>query len=180
VNETYRKSVLVYEIAGMLFIIMLGSLLHFTFEWSGKQPVVGILSAVNESVWEHLKLAFWPTILFMLIGCYALKRKATNLFLGKTIGVCLMIVFIPIVFYAYTAITGKSIFMIDIFTFVAAVIIGQLASYKLLTFRKLSEEFDRIAIIVLLLLAIMFILFTFYPLPLPFLRDPNTGKYGIP
>lgn len=55
-----------YELAGIIFIIAFGSVLHFTFEWSGRQVAVGVFSAVNESVWEHLKLGFWPAIAFAL------------------------------------------------------------------------------------------------------------------
>jgi hypothetical protein len=163
----------------MVFIIILGSALHFAFEWSGSQPVVGMFSAVNESVWEHLKLAFWPALLFMLTEYGPTKKTTTNFTLAKTADVCLMIIIIPIVFYSYTAITGKSVFVIDISTFVVAVVIGQLSSYKLLTYRKLSKNFDRISLIILVLLGIAFVLFTFYPPQLPIFRDPITGKYGI-
>lgn len=43
-----------------IFISVLGVLLHFTYEWSGDNAVVGLFSAVNESTWEHLKLLFFP------------------------------------------------------------------------------------------------------------------------
>ena len=49
-----------FEIISTFFAIALGTLLHFTFEWSGNNPVVGIFSAVNESTWEHLKILFFP------------------------------------------------------------------------------------------------------------------------
>ena len=180
VNASDRKSVLVHELIGMVFIIILGSILHFTFEWSGNQPIVGVFSAVNESVWEHLKLAFWPALLFMLIE-YALLRKAANNFaFAKTISVYVMVIIIPIVFYSYTAITGKSIFVIDISTFIVAVIIGQISSYKLLTYKKLPENLNRVSLIALILLGLAFVLFTFYPPQLTIFRDPITGKYGIP
>lgn len=164
----------------MVFIIILGSILHFTFEWSGSYPIVGVFSAVNESVWEHLKLAFWPALLFMLIEYVLLKKSTNNFFMAKTVSVFLMIIIIPIVFYSYTAVTGESVFIIDISTFVVAVIIGQLSSYKLLTYKKLSENFNRISLIALILLALAFVLFTFYPHQLSIFRDPITGKYGIP
>jgi hypothetical protein len=175
-----KKSVLVYELTGMVFIIILGSVLHFTFEWSGSQPIVGVFSTVNESVWEHLKLAFWPVLLFMIIEYALLKKRANNFALAKTIGVYFMVSIIPIVFYSYTAITGKSIFTIDISTFIVAVIIGQLSSYRLLTHERLSENINRVSLIALALLGLAFVLFTFYPPQLPIFRDPNTGKYGIP
>lgn len=174
------KSVFVYELIGMIFIIFLGSALHFTFDLSGHQPIVGVFSAVNESVWEHLKLAFWPALFYVIIEYRLLKKLTNNFFFSKTVGTCLMIIIIPIVFYAYTAVTGESIFIIDISTFVIAVIIGQLSSFKLLTYRKLPENFNRISLIALVLLALAFILITFYPPQLPIFRDPVTGRYGIP
>lgn len=180
VNVSERKSVLAYELIGMVFIIILGSVLHFTFEWSGNQPIVGVFSAVSESVWEHLKLAFWPALLFLFIEYALLKKTANNYAFAKTIGVYLMVIIIPIVFYSYTAITGKGIFVIDISTFIVAVIVGQLSSYKLLTYKKLSENLNRVSLIALVLLGLAFVLFTFYPPQLPIFRDPNTGNYGIP
>ena len=178
-SKVNGKSLLVYELIGMLFIILLGSALHFTFEISGKSPFVGVFSAVNECVWEHLKLAFWPALLYMFIEYAPLKKSVNNFLFAKTAGACLMIVLIPIVFYSYTAVAGESIFIIDISTFVIAVVIGQLLSLKLLSYKKLSDNYNRISIILLVLLALAFALFTFYPPQLPIFRDPNTGKYGI-
>jgi len=181
VSQVSRRSVLVYELVGMVFITFLGSMLHFTFELSGGNPVVGAFSAVNESVWEHLKLVFWPALLFMFIEYMLFRRKMINNFaLAKTAGVYLAIIIIPVIFYSYTAITGESIFLLDISTFVFAVIVGQLLSYKLLTYRKLSDGFNRISLVLLAVLGIAFVLFTFYPPQLMVFRDPVTGKYGIP
>jgi hypothetical protein len=180
-SQVNNRSVFVYELVGMVFVILLGSMLHFTFELSGGNPLVGAFSAVNESVWEHLKLVFWPALLFMLVEYMLLGKKLINNFaLAKTASIYLAIVIIPIVFYSYTTITGESIFLLDIATFIFAVIIGQLLSYKLLTHKKLSEGFNRMFLVLLVLLGIAFVLFTFYPPQLIVFRDPVTGKYGIP
>ena len=61
-NRTKSKSIFGYELAGIVFIVIIGSMLHFTFELFGHQSVVGVFSAVNESMWEHLKLGFWPAL----------------------------------------------------------------------------------------------------------------------
>ena len=107
-------------------------------------------------------------------------RKSTNNFwFAKTVGIYLMPITITAVFYSYTAITQKSIFAIDITTFIIAVIIGQLASYKLLTYKKLSDNFGKIGIIGLAILDIAFILFTYYPPQLPIFKDSVTGEYRI-
>jgi Family of unknown function (DUF6512) len=179
-NEPKSTSIFHYELVGMIFIIILGSILHFTFDFLGQNPVVGVFSAVNESVWEHLKLAFWPAMLFMLLEYRPLRKSANNYFLAKMLGVCLMIILIPIIFYSYTAITGKSIFVIDISTFVIAVVIGQVLSFKLLIYKKLSQNYDRLSIVGLILLAAIFALFTFFPPHLLIFRDPLTQNYGIP
>jgi hypothetical protein len=168
-----------YEFIGMVFIIVLGSVLHFTFEWSGSQPVVGVFSAVNESVWEHLKLAYWPALLFLLVEYVPLKKAVANFFLAKTVGVYLMVLIIPAVFYSYTAFTGESILAVDIGSFVVAVVVGQLASFKLLTHRRLSEKFAWISLGALVALGIAFAVFTFAPPHVGVFRDPVTGGYGI-
>ena len=36
-----NKTVFIYELIGIVFIIFLGSALHFTFALSGNQPIVG-------------------------------------------------------------------------------------------------------------------------------------------
>lgn len=174
-----RKSVFSYEVIGMFFIIILGSLLHFTFEWSGHQPIVGVFSAVNESVWEHLKLGFWPALFYAIIECRLLKKSTNNFLFAKTVGIYLIPIIIPILFYSYTAVLEESVLVIDILTFVVAVIIGQLVSYKLLTYRELPDMLNKISLVALVLLGVAFVLFTFYPPHLPLFRDPVTGEYGI-
>ena len=49
-----KKSILLWELAGIIFIVVLGSVLHFAFEWSGRWTPIAPIAAVNESVWEHL------------------------------------------------------------------------------------------------------------------------------
>jgi hypothetical protein len=174
-----RKSVFSYELIGIIFITIFGSVLHFTFELAGHQPVVGVFSAVNESVWEHLKLGFWPALLYAVIEYRYLKKTTTNFLFAKTVGIYLIPIIIPILFYSYTAILGESVLVIDISTFVIAVIVGQLASYRLLTYRELSENLNKISAVALVLLGVAFVFFTFYPPQLPIFRDPVTGEYGI-
>ncbi len=174
-----RRRILFFELAGIAFIVIFGSILHFTFEWSGSQAAVGVFSAVNESVWEHLKLGFWPAIVFALIEFKYLKKSTNNFLFAKTVGIYLIPVVIMVIFYSYTAILGESILVIDILSFVIAVIVGQLVSYKLLTAKTLPYNLDRISLIALILLGLAFVLFTFYPPQLPMFQDPITGEYGI-
>lgn len=167
-----------WELIGIIFIILLGGALHFAFELSGENPIVASFSSVNESVWEHLKLAYFPSILFLLIKYPFLRSIANNFVWAKTVGVYLMVGVIPLIFYSYTAFTGTSIFAIDIASFIIAVVVGQLVSYRLLVTRQRKKVWDWIALVFLIVLEVMFVLFTFYPPHLVPFRDPVSGSYG--
>jgi hypothetical protein len=145
---------------------------------SGFNPFVGVFSAVNESVWEHLKLGFWPALMYTLIEYRQIKKQTNNFFLAKTIVPFTIIAVITAIFYSYTSITGESIFLIDITSFFIAVIIGQYLSYRLLTYNSLAGWTEMVALALFILLGILFIVFTFYPPHLPPFQDPISGDYG--
>ena len=69
-----RNKILIFQIVSTIFIIILGTILHFTFKWSNKNPLVGSFSAVNESTWEHLKLLFFPMLITTIIGYFLYRR----------------------------------------------------------------------------------------------------------
>ena len=146
---------------GTVFIMFLGSALHFTYALSGNNPAVGSLSPVNESVWEHLKMVFWPSLFWILITILPLRKAVSNFFSAKAIGTYVMVITIPAVFYSYTALVGESILAIDIATFIIAVIIGQFVSYKFFKQSTIGGSTEKIALIALLLLALVFVVFTF-------------------
>ena len=62
--------------AGILFTLIIGTLLHFTYEWSGENPFVALYSPVNESVWEHLKLLFFPVLLYTFFEIIVLYKTS--------------------------------------------------------------------------------------------------------
>jgi len=172
------KSILIFELVGIFFIVLLGSALHFTFELSGGNPVVGVFSAVNESVWEHLKLSFWPALLYAVIEYRYLNKKTGNFLPAKTIGIYAMPLVIVSSFYLYRAFSEENL-VLDILIFIVAVAIGQLASYKLMLWKETPIICTKIFIIALIVLACLFLIFTFYPPHLPLFYDPTSGGYGI-
>ena len=50
-----------------------GAALHFLYDLL-PGPLTALFSPINESVWEHLKLLFWP----MLLGAVFLSRRSRN------------------------------------------------------------------------------------------------------
>ncbi len=175
------KRALVLEVVGTLFIIFLGTALHFTFASSGNNPIVGSFSAVNESVWEHLKMPFWASIFWLLITTFLIRKNVSNFFSAKAVGIILMLVIIPVVFYSYTAFT-KEILAVDIATFIITVVIGQavsLALYRQQTTAR-TKWFEIAGLTTIIVLAVMFVAFTFYPPHLQIFFDTEACRYGIP
>jgi hypothetical protein len=173
------NKILKWELFGILFVFLLGALLHFFFEWSGDSPIVGAIASVNESVWEHFKQGFWPMLLFALIEYKYLRSYVNNLFTAKAVAVYMIPIITAIIFYAYTAVVGEEILIFDILIFAAAISIGQMTSYRILKSKKLPKNIEKISLFFILTLALILILFTFYPPHLPIFQDP-TGIYGIP
>jgi len=176
---TVKRSILIWELAGIVFIVVLGSLLHFAFEWSGGWTPIAPIAAVNESVWEHLKLGFWPALAYAVLEYSRFGKSANNFSSAKTLGIYLIPITIVVLYYSYTGILGHGLLIVDIVIFVEAVIVGQLVSYGLLTTSPLPGRLNRFAPIALVVLGILFVLFTFHPPQLPLFRDSVTGAYGI-
>jgi hypothetical protein len=174
-----KRSILKWELVGIAVISVLGSALHFVFEWSGSWAPVGVIAAVNESVWEHFKIAFWPALFYAIFEYLFLRRATKNFMLAKAIGIYVMPMAIALIFYSYTAIIGHEILIVDILTFFVAVALGQLTSYKILTIRQLPAWSEKAGLALVILLALAFGVFTFYPPHLSVFRDAVSGGYGI-
>ena len=175
-----NKTILRWELAGIAFVFLLGALLHFVFGWSGESWIVGAIAPVNESVWEHFKLGFWPMCLWTAIEYRVLQPLTRNFLPGKAVAVYMTPIVTGIMFYAYKGIVGRDILIVDIIIFALAVTIGQLTSYRITTSRPLPGYANPVALALILLLASMLIVTTFYPPHLPIFMDNNTGAYGLP
>jgi hypothetical protein len=174
-----RTKILVWEISGAAVISLLGSLLHYVFAFVGEWPPAALIAAVNESVWEHLKLAFWPALIYAFVEWLFLRKHLKNFWTAKAFGILTMPVIITSIFYGYKAFTGHHILWVDISLFVFAVFAGQIVSSILLLRQFIGVKVKILAAILLVLMIAAFSLFTFFPPHCPLFRDARTGQYGI-
>jgi hypothetical protein len=175
-----NKTILKWEVGGIVFVFLLGALLHFVFEWSGESRIVGAIASVNESVWEHFKQGFWPMCLYAAIEYRVLRKYTGNFLTAKAIAVYLIPLITGLIFYTYTALVGKEILIVDILIFAFAITVGQLNSYRTMILGAFPNYANRIAFALIIMLALVLIIFTFYPPHLPIFMDHNSGMYGIP
>ena len=165
-----KSSILKFEIISTIFIMIVGTLLHFTFGWSNNNPLVGTFSAVNESTWEHLKLLFFPMLISTIIGFSYKGKVIPNYLCAKVLGIILAMSFVVIFFYTYVGIIGTNFAIVDIGSFFIGVLLGEMVSYKMTLSMKCCNKWS--AVIVLIILLICFIVFTFYA--------PNIGLFRNP
>ena len=175
-----KRYVLKWELAGIVFVFLLGALLHFVFEWSGSSAAVGAIASVNESVWEHFKQGFWPMCLWAAIEYRFLNWQVNNFLFAKGVAVLLIPVATGLAFYAYTAFTGEEILIVDILIFLAAVSLGQMVSYRILASKELPRFTAYAGLAAIIAVGAVLVLFTYFPPHWPILLDKNTGTYGIP
>jgi hypothetical protein len=174
-----QRSLLKWEIAGTIVIFLLGAAFHFGFSLTGSHTGAGVFFPVNESVFEHLKMTFWPSIIWALFSYGFIKSSASNFLTAKAAAVITMPVVTVILFYAYTAITADNA-IADIAVFFVAVAAGQYVSYLLLKARPLPAWVMGLSALVIVLLGALYAMFTYYPPYTSFFMDSNTGGFGIP
>ena len=153
-----------------LFLIWIsGTLLHFAYEISGRNPLVSLFAPINESVWEHYKLAFFPLLV-------------AGLFMSRERGIINMAP--PIVFalthacftmfginYFYTGALGLgNILFIDILNYYVTTAVGYwfLVRYSAYDY---TRETGITAIFSIAIMMITLWILTFYPQNLPIFID---------
>ncbi len=124
------KNLKIFTAFGTIATVCLGSLGHFVYNWSGKNYIAGLFFATNESVWEHVKLALLPMMCIFLLGAFVLKG-ANNFPAAAFFAMATVIISIPLAFYGYTAIAGKSILAVDIAIFVISIALGYCSAFIL-------------------------------------------------
>ncbi|MBQ4522153.1 MAG: hypothetical protein IJA10_04275 [Lachnospiraceae bacterium] len=130
-HHLIKNSLIRYCLYGFLFVSILGTLAHFFYDWSGQNPIVGFFSPVNESTWEHMKLLFFPMLLYYVLTYQKLEKayplSPSTYPLSILVGTWL----IPVLFYSYSGILGFHVAFLDILTFYVSVFLAFLYFYFL-------------------------------------------------
>lgn len=167
-----------YTVIGIFFVIILGTLFHFLYDWTNKNFIIGLFTPINESVWEHMKLIFFPMLIYSFIMILTLKKGYPSIIPSLCFGILSGTLLVPIFFYIYTFILGKNIFIFDFATFMLSIIIAFFAVYKF----TLSDSLQPYTILLCCLVCIFlisFIIFTFYPPAIKIFEDPTQKTISI-
>ena len=182
-SATKRSAFLTWALIGIPVLFLVAAPLHFVCDWAGKAAVVGFLAPVNESPWEHLKLTFWPVLLWWIIGWltvgkkhrYPFARAAVSCAVAEIVSLLFTLSF----FYTYTGALGVESLIVDIISVLVALFVGILLAVHVVRRSAPGGVSGFIAVLALLALAAVFIYFTVSPPHVPVFLDRNTGAYGL-
>ena len=172
-----QRSIL-WQAAGFALVTFGGTILHFLYDWTGGSILVTPFSGINESTWEHMKLLFWPLFLFSLVQRPFFKDQE-NYWCVKLAEIVLGLVLIPVLFYTYNGIFGKSTDWINIAIFYISAALVFLFEWWAFQKDRLPCRNPWLAFAALCLLGVLFVVFTFAPPKIPLFRDPISENYGI-
>ena len=172
-----RKLIKNFQILSAIFIGIIGTFLHFTYDLSNQNLLVGIFSAINESTWEHLKLIFFPMLITIIVGYFYIGKNIPNFLCAKTIGLLTSISLTIIFFYTYTGVLGYNVDILNILTFFTAVFLGEFIAYKIMISNVAFTS--RFSSIILIILFFLFAFFTYNPPKIGLFKDPITSEFGI-
>ncbi len=171
-----KRYIGIWQLFGFAVTSLLGTVLHFLYDWLGRPIWIAPFSGVNESTWEHMKLLFWPMVLFAVIQRFFLDGQE-NFWCIKLRGILLGLMLIPIIFYTYNGVIGPSPDWINISIFFFAAAIAYAYEYRLFRHGAVACKSPASAIIVLVAIALMFVLFTFNPPKLSIFIDPTASFF---
>lgn len=158
---------------GVPFVLIIGSLLHFTYDWFDQNVLVGVFSAVNESIWEHLKLLFWPMLIYAVIEWFWYGKERDSFLPIRTLSIVAGLVLITVLYYTYSGILGEHLMWADLLVYLIAVVSAYGMSLWLLHRRQHTSSVSKwLSVIALLVIAVLFAYFTFEPPAIAFFAEP--------
>ena len=182
-----KLKLLGWEIACVFWVMFAGSVLHFAFELSDYWRPLAIMAAVNESAWEHVKMYFWPCLVWALVQFTCTREIANNFWLGKAAALVVTPVVIFSCYFGYMGYVvssgGKATLWGMLLIMFMGVTAGQLTSWSILASRPLELSGRPLVPAIYALLVLAFSSFTYFP-PRVFLFENffcyrYTGEYGI-
>jgi hypothetical protein len=159
---------------------LLGSVLHFLFDWTKHNRFVALFSAVNESYWEHIKIAIWPVFLLQIVLFSLGGNEISSFIPAATIALYSIPVSMVGLVFLYKSVTKHNILWLDISIFFVCIAIAQ--SIFVLLLGELAPTSGTVVMSSLFLLGLVvaFLLFTFRPPREPdVFLDPIKKDYGL-
>ena len=173
-DQTFAKY---YQWIGILVVCLLSVPLHFVYEWTGENTFAGLFTPLNESIWEHLKLVYWPLLIWWIVG-YLIYRNKKDLSLSRwltaaAVSILISMTFIVSWYYVWTEAFDIHSSILDVGSLFVAVPISQLVAIHVYKFIQPRRVYLLLSALMLTALAVLFFWFTFYSPDMPLFIPPS-------
>ena len=186
-DPALRKQLIRWEVISLLWIIMVGGFMHSVYRLSGYWQPIALIAPVNESIWEHMKMFFWPGLFISIVQYFFMRQRVANFWLAKLVLLLLTPVLVFTTYVIYTAIAeamgglateGPTAVLATL-----CAIAGQVACCRVITAEDYSFGSSPGIPIGYVLLILSFSSFTYFPPKLYLFEHhdnyrPN-GQYGL-
>ena len=169
-----------YCVIGTLFVSVMGSLFHFAYQWTCCNWLMGLFVAVNESVFEHLKLLIFPLILFWGFDCLFFGNIREHL-VGLTAAIYSGVLFLCVFYFAWKIIFIEDQLWFDILLFIVSALVSQITGWYFALDEFHRNQFSWIVVVPLFIVALLcYLCFTDFPPHIESIFGDPTGFYGRP
>lgn len=170
-GDNYMKKI--NAVLEFIIVGAVGTLWHFVYDWTGDNHFIGFFFPVNESTWEHLKLIFFPALIYSVIEYYVIKNKPRNYIPAAVTGIFGGMLSIVVFFYTYTGIIGYNIPFLNVLSFFTGVLAMLLIKRAIIKCGCLqSKAAIYISAIIAGVFIVLFVRWSYYP--------PHIGLFSEP
>ena len=162
------------EIAGAFIVFIIASLLHFIYDLN-PNVLTSLFGAVNESIWEHIKIFTIAYLFYGFIELLWAKPEFKRFVVAKTAGVIVQGSLIPLYYFFIK----KPVLVVDMLIGFLSAVVGFLVSYRLYKSERKIEKYFLTSIMILFLIIMSLLCFTYFPPQVELFRDVITGEYGV-
>lgn len=166
------------KILGVILAVIYSFILHFLYD---KAPcfLTSVITPVNESLFEHMKLLFSSIILSGITQKIITKKLKLNYnnvcfsnFISALISIPIFLVMFMPIHYNF----NHNLF-ITILIMIIAIIISEYIGYIIMNKKDLKLENKTIFFVIIAY--VIFTIFTYFPVKSDFFIDSLTNSYGI-
>ncbi len=171
---SFKKHLLVC----LIITAIAGTLAHFVYDLSGQNFYVGLFFPINESVWEHMKLVFFPMLIISCVIHFRFSNEYPDLNFSLPVSALSGTWLIPVLYYFYSGVLGFSVMPVDIAIFYISVITAFIIMYRL-SKKHFPNSLTTLLYGLVILMIAMFMLYTYKPPKLGIFKEPEQHEKNI-
>lgn len=167
-----RENLFWWCAGGVVATAILGTVLHFLYEWTGESAVTKPFSATDESTWQHMKIMYFPMVIYGVVQWFFFRKEHPCFALVKLVGIAVGVLLIPVMFYTYNGAFGRSPDWLNITIFMLSAIGGYATEYALFKRGKPCSKWCNLALFGVVAIGVLMVVFTYLPPNLPLFKSP--------